>query len=187
MEQQVDPELTQAMAQNGMAPTNESPESNAILTNLFQGAYKVLYEEGNFDTMLGVIEDGVPVEQAVSQVVSAILVSAVKDQGLTDISAIYGLGILLSMDILDSLAQIGVEIPPDTMPEVISAGIKNVLADAPELIEVMKNHPEMQEALAAAQGGASPDQPMINRQTAAQPQGQAPEGVIGTAQTEGVV
>jgi len=181
---QLDQETMQAMANNGMAPTNENEGSNALLSELFQESYKIMYDQGHFDTMLELIESGeVPLAQAVAQLVSAILTSAIKDKGITDISAIYGLGLLLSMDVLDSLAQIGVEIPPNVMPEILSAGIGNVLADAPELIEVMKKHPEMQEALQAVQGGASPDQPMIDKQQGQQPQPQAPAGgVLGQAQ-----
>ena len=169
--------MAEEMHKQGVSKPSEGPDDPELtqkLADLFQSSYKMIYSDGGFDILIQTIEEGgVPIGAAVAQLIAEVISSIVKT-GETDIKILYSLGLMLTTDILDSLTQIGVEVGPEVMAQVLSEGIGNVIADSPEIAEIMKNDPELQATMQEVAAKAN-----------AEGTGQPQEGVMGQPQVGG--
>jgi len=156
---------------------------------LFQQAYKIMYEDGKFDTMANRVEESGDVVAPVSQLASAIITSVIKDAGVKDVMVVWAFALMLISDMLSTLQDLGTPAPDDAMPKIVSTVVQQVLSSNPKFAELVSQTPEAQEMLQSmkAQGGhakkGGPQMPQQQQPPQGAPQ-QAPvaQGVMASMQ-----
>lgn len=144
--------------EEGITDTPEGEEDvvSEEVKVLFQKAYKHMYEGGQMDELITMINDGGEIIPLVSGMIVAILNSFIKDGGVEDMRVLFNLGVLLMGDILDTLNQSGIDVNSQVDEQgsqtLISTVVTKVLTANPEFAEMVKNDPATQE-FAQAQAG----------------------------------
>ena len=139
---------------------------------LFRESYEIIYNGGKFDAMADQAEADGDVVPAVSQLVSTIINSTIKSAGITDLSVLFGLAIMLISDLLGGLEEVGITPESETaMADIINRTMQQVLGANPTIADEVAKDPNIQDAIAQAGGVTPPEQ-------GAQPQGAVPEGVL---------
>jgi len=135
---------------------------------LFQESYSVIYSDGAFDAMADQAEADGDVVPAVSQLTSTIVNSTIKDAGVTDLSVLFGLAIMLIADMLEALQEVGMVAPDDAMQNIINQTMQMVLGENPAIAQAVAENPDIKGAIQAAGG--------VQQQAPTQ---EAPQGVLG--------
>lgn len=157
MEQELQPMAGAAMA----AEETTDPVSEEV-KQLFQQAYQVMYEGGKMDSLIQTVKSGADVKVAVTDFITAIINSFIRDAGIEDMDILFNLGVLLLADILDTLSQAGVDVNSAVDQaggnEIIQNTVQNVLKANPEFAKKVMADPATQEAM-AGMGGGQPTMP----------------------------
>ena len=123
---------------------------------LFRGVYNILYNKGNMDMVADQVEQSGDIVKPVSSMVSMLLIK-VFDSGKGDsVDVLLGLAILTISDILETLQELGVEIPEDIMPQIIQETTTITLKQSEGIKEMFMNSPEGAEMLKNLEGGQAP-------------------------------
>ena len=127
-------------------------EIMAQVTDLFQKAYQAIYGAGKFEPMAEMAKQQ-GLAPAVSQLLTSITNSVIKDVGVEDVNVLYAFAVILAADLFESLKKVGMEAQEGDMEEVISTTISNVLRDNPEFAATIMADPATAQMLQTAQSG----------------------------------
>lgn len=133
-------------------------EEADVVKQLFQGGFKAIYEEGQFDTLMTSLEDGGDMVEQVSMLLTTIMDDMIKTGGITDVNILLTVGMMLMTDLLGSLEEVGISGENKEGPKIIAHTVKNVLSSNPEMGQAIMKNPQTQQ-LMEAEGIKGPQGP----------------------------
>jgi len=151
------------------------PEIINQVQPLFQEAYSAIYVDGAFDSMADQVEAAGDSVMPISQLVSKIIDSTVKDAGVTDLNVLFALAVLLIADLLESLEKVGITSEGVPFDEIINSTMQMVLSTNPDIAALIQQDPAIQEMMSKVGGQETPATDV------------APQGVLSGGPIEGEV
>lgn len=133
-----------------LSPEQEKQISEEVAP-LFQASYKILYEDGLIEVLIKELEDGQPIEDALSRILTGLLSAVIKDKGVDSMDVLFNLGILLMSDILNSLQELGLaEMEEANAQKVIAKTVEAVMKGNPEFAQKVMQDPRTAEMMKGA-------------------------------------
>lgn len=140
-----------------MSPEQEQQIAD-VIKPLFQESYKIMYEDGLFDSLLSDIEGGNPPEEAVPRLLTGLLSAVIRDKNIDSMDVLFNLGIMLMSDVLHTLQEMRVaEMDESSANIIISSTVQQVMKDNPEFADKIMADPRTTEMMKGA-GEAVPEE-----------------------------
>jgi len=125
----------------------------AEIKDMFQKGYALLYKDGHFDTIREDAEDGGDVAVAVSRFLATIIGKLITEGGVTSPEVLFTVGSLLTIDIVNALAESGVDASEEDITESINQTMVAVLKDNPEFASMIMKDPAVAELMQGLTSG----------------------------------
>jgi len=133
-------------------------EHNQVIRELFQQAYKSIYSGGSLEELIGKLEEGADPAKAIPMLLTTVMNDMIQNGGVTNVTILFNVGVLLAADIAQTLSEIGMQITPEQMQQIVANTIQGVLLENEEMAKTVMTNPQMQQMLKQQQQ-ASPQQP----------------------------
>ena len=119
-----------------------TPEQEGLIKELFQKAYQMIYGEGKFDVLYEHAQEQ-GAATAVPLLVASVMDKIITQGKVTDVSVLFTISVMLVIDLVNALAESGIEATEEDIPAAIESTVSGVLANNPAFAQSIMKDPNI--------------------------------------------